>query len=253
MARRETLHTVSLVAQHLERGMSVLDVGCGEGYVGEELAARGAGEVHGVDIVDIRRLRGIGFSLYDGVHLAFPDERFDVVMLNFVLHHVPDERKIELVREALRVARAKVFIVEDTPATAFDRFMSQRHGEDYRRRIESDAGFGFLTAGEWRWLFRGMGLEPESRELPRFARSPFQPYARTAFVLRKPPRPDQSARAADAVRRDSGVAQSGAAVGPGKPPRSDGSGRAAHGVEGDGDLAAGGDAVGLRPGTSHAA
>ena len=185
--RKETLHTVSLVAPHLDRGMSVLDVGCGEGYVGEELAARGVRQVWGVDILDLRRRKETGrFRLYDGQSLPFPDDAFDLVMLNFVLHHVPDEKKIALVREALRVTRGKVFILEDTPTTAFDRFVSQRHGDSYRRKIDSDAPFGFLTPTEWRWLFRGMGLEPESQELSRFCRSVLQPFARTAFTLRKP-------------------------------------------------------------------
>jgi SAM-dependent methyltransferase len=183
--RKETLHTVSLVAPHLDRGMTVLDVGCGEGYVNEELAARGVREVWGVDILDLRRNRSGPFRLYDGQTLPFPGDSFDLVTLSFVLHHVPDERKIALVREALRVTRAKVFILEDTPTTAFDRFVSQRHGDAYRRKIDSDAPFGFLTPAEWRWLFRGMGLEADSRELPRFCRSVLQPFARTVFTLRK--------------------------------------------------------------------
>jgi SAM-dependent methyltransferase len=166
--------------------MSVLDVGCGEGYVGEELRSRGVKEAWGVDILDLRRNKEGAFALYDGQHLPFPDERFDLVMLNFVLHHVPDERKIGLVREALRVARHKVFILEDTPTTAFDRFVSQRHGDAYRRKIDSDAPFGFLTPAEWQWLFRGMGVEPETQPLSRFCRSVLQPFARTAFTLRKP-------------------------------------------------------------------
>jgi len=183
--RKETLHTVSLVAPHLDRGMAVLDVGCGEGYVGEELTARGVREVWGVDIVDLRRNARGAFALYDGRTLPFPDERFDLVMLSFVLHHVPDDLKIGLVREALRVTRGALVILEDTPTTAFDRFVSQRHGDAYRRKIDSDAPFGFLTTAEWRWLFRGMGLEPESRALPRFCRSVLQPFARSVFTLRK--------------------------------------------------------------------
>lgn len=184
--KKETLHTVSLVAPHLDRGMSVLDVGCGEGYVGEELATRGVKEVWGVDILDLRRNKEGAFALYDGQTLPFPDERFDLIVLSFVLHHVPDERKIALVKEALRVARGKMFILEDTPTTAFDRFVSQRHGDAYRRKIDSDAPFGFLTPTEWGWLFRGMGVEPETQPLSRFCRSVLQPFARTAFTLRKP-------------------------------------------------------------------
>ncbi len=184
--RKETLHTVSLVAPYLARGASVLDVGCGEGYVLDELGARGAGEVFGVDIVDLRRNHDTPFRLYDGTSLPLPDRRFDLVMLNFVLHHVPDERKRALLREALRVSRGTVFVVEDTPSTAIDRLFSHRHGEAYRKRIKSGAPYGFLTTGEWRWLFHGMGLEPEIRRLSRFCRSILQPFARSTFLLRVP-------------------------------------------------------------------
>jgi ubiquinone/menaquinone biosynthesis C-methylase UbiE len=153
----------------------------------EELAARGAGELFGVDVVDIRREKTRPFQLFDGVQLPFSDGRFDVVLLSFVLHHVPDDRKCALLREALRVCRGTVVIVEDTPVTLFDRIMNHRHGETYRRRIRSTAGYGFLTEREWRWLFRGMGVEPESRPLSRFCRSILQPFARTAFLLRAAP------------------------------------------------------------------
>jgi len=141
--------------------------------------------VQGVDIVDIRRNKDYPFRLYDGLTLPFPDRSFDVVVLSFVLHHVPDDRKLALLEEALRVSRGKVVVVEDTPTSAFDRVMNRRHGESYRRKIGSRASFGFLTEGEWRWLFRGMGLEPEARPLSRFCRSILQPFARTLFVLRK--------------------------------------------------------------------
>jgi|tagenome__1003787_1003787.scaffolds.fasta_scaffold20484113_2 SAM-dependent methyltransferase len=187
--RKETLHTVSLVLPQLGPGTSVLDIGCGEGWVAGEVARRGVAEVVTVDVVDVRRTRELAFSLYDGVHLPFPDERFDLVMLNFVLHHVPDGHKIALLGEALRVARRTVFILEDTPTTTFDRLVSRRHGEAYRRKIDSDAPFGFLTSNEWLWLFRGMGLEAETTPLGRFCRSLVQPFARAAFVLRKTARP----------------------------------------------------------------
>jgi ubiquinone/menaquinone biosynthesis C-methylase UbiE len=183
--KKETMHTVSLLTPHLAKDATVLDVGCGEGYVLDELRARGFANVEGADIVDIRRNKNHPFRLYDGATLPFPDRSFDLVVLSFVLHHVPNDRKLVLLEEALRVSRAKVVVVEDTPSTAFDRVMNRRHGESYRRKIQSTAAFGFLTAGEWRWLFRGMGLEPEMHPLSRFCRSIIQPFARTAFVLRK--------------------------------------------------------------------
>ena len=183
--RMETNHTVSMVMPHVAPGMSVLDVGCGEGWVAEELVRREIRDVHVVDVVDVRRTHELPFQLYDGVNLPFPDARFDVVMLNFVLHHVPDDKKLALLREALRVAQGKVFILEDTPVTFVDRFFSRRHGESYRRKIASDAPFGFLTRAEWMWLFRGMNVRAEMQPLSRFCRSIFQPFARAAFVLHK--------------------------------------------------------------------
>lgn len=184
--KKETLHTVSVLAPHLRPGMSILDVGCGEGYVAQELTARVGAEVHGADIVDVRRQRVGRFTLYDGRYLPFADAQFDLVLLSFVLHHVPDEGKIALLHEALRVSRDRVFLIEDTPTTALDRFFNHRHGEAYRRKIDSVAPFGFLSPREWSWLFRGMGVEAQSRPLGRFCRSILQPFARTAFVLRKP-------------------------------------------------------------------
>jgi len=107
-ARKETLHTVSLVAPHVAPGASVLDVGCGEGYVLEELAARGRRWLCGVDVVEIRQKNTRPFRLFDGVLLPFGDRRFDVVVLSFVLHHVPDQRKCALLREACgSAARSK--------------------------------------------------------------------------------------------------------------------------------------------------
>jgi len=183
--KKETLQTVSLLVPHLTPDASVLDVGCGEGYVLDELVERGVRDVQGVDIVDIRRNKEHRFRFYDGVLLPFADRTFDLVVLSFVLHHVPNERKRGLIEEALRVSRAKVVIVEDTPSTGFDRLMNWRHGQSYRRKIKSTAAFGFLTSGEWRWLFQGMGVDAETRPLSRFCRSILQPFARTMFILRK--------------------------------------------------------------------
>ena len=133
---------MSLVLPHLAPETSVLDIGCGEGWVADELCRRGWRHCGGR-----RRRRApdahAPFSLYDGVNLPFPDARFDVAMLNFVLHHVPDERKVALLREALRVARRRSSSWRTRRSTAFDRFVSRRHGEAYRRKIASDAPVRF--------------------------------------------------------------------------------------------------------------
>lgn len=184
--RMETAHTVSLVEPHLRSGASLLDVGCGAACVTAALCALGRGAVYAVDIVDVRRLPIPHFALWDGAHLPFGDASVDVVLLSFVLHHVPNERKVALLREALRVASDCVVVIEDTPITFLDRVVSRLHGERFRRRIGSRQAFGFLTKNEWEWLFAGLGLRlRDSRRLSRFCRSLLQPFPRSFFVLEK--------------------------------------------------------------------
>jgi ubiquinone/menaquinone biosynthesis C-methylase UbiE len=180
-------HSLGLLLPHIASSDAVLDIGCGEAYVTAGIARR-APDTWGVDIVDLRRAPVPNFATYDGVTLALPDRRFDVVVLAFVLHHVPNELKPKLVGEARRVCRRTILVIEDTPRNGFDRWTSNRHGESYRKKIGSTAGFGFYSQSEWEQFFEREQLEVcESRRLSRLCRDPLQPYARSFFVLR--PRP----------------------------------------------------------------
>src|SRR5262249_16614533 len=110
--RKETEHTLSFVRPVLRPGDRVLDIGCGEGWVLAELC--GAHDVMGVDIVDLRRaeLPRFAFDLYDGLQVPCADSSFDVVLLTFVLHHVPNENKAPLLREAQRITRRNIVVLE---------------------------------------------------------------------------------------------------------------------------------------------
>jgi ubiquinone/menaquinone biosynthesis C-methylase UbiE len=181
--RRVTAHTVSLVEPALGPGWSLLDVGTGAGYVSAALAARGR-RVHGVDIVDARRVQGTGFDLWDGATLPFPDGTFDAVLFGFVLHHIPDARKLDVLTEARRVARRRILVLEDTPATPLDWLAAELHGRRHRRAIGSRADFGFKTRRGWEGWFADMGLRvAASSAIPRLARDWYRPWARGFFVL----------------------------------------------------------------------
>jgi len=186
-----TSHTLSYLRPALEPGWSVLDVGCGEGWVCAELALEGR-DVTGVDIIDVRRADVASFRLWNGEHLPFPDESFDVVALVFVLHHVPNALKPGLLREARRVARQRVFILEDTPRTPLDWLAGWMHGHRHRRQIGSTADFGFYTQRAWERLCPEHGLAVgRSTRVPRFERLWWRPWARSAFVLDKVACPEQ--------------------------------------------------------------
>ncbi len=185
-ARKEALHTLSLLAPHVRDDDTVLDVGCGSAYVIWQLARRHRGELFAVDIVDCRRKPTPHFALYDGVTLPFPDDSCDVVMLNFVLHHIPNAIKPDVLAEVRRVARRSVFVLEDTPRNFIDRYYNRRHGEAFRRSIGSKADFGFYSQREWEAVFRANGLSvAHSQRLGRLSRDVQQPFARSCFVLGK--------------------------------------------------------------------
>jgi SAM-dependent methyltransferase len=94
-------HNVASVAPYIAAGSSVLDVGAWDGLLGEALIQRLGCRVLGVDVVDRNQGR-IPFRLFDGDRLPVAeDERFDVVLLLYVLHHAADD--LALLREARRV------------------------------------------------------------------------------------------------------------------------------------------------------
>ncbi len=180
-----TAHTLSYLRPALEPTSSVLDVGCGEGWMCAELAAAGH-RVTGVDIVDVRRTELPSFQLWNGEVLPFADESYDVVALVFVLHHLPNRLKPTLLREARRVARRRLFVLEDTPRTPLDRLAGWLHGREHRRKIGSRADFGYYTQREWERLFPEHGLTvARSSRVPRLERLWWRPWARSAFILDK--------------------------------------------------------------------
>lgn len=184
--KREAFHTFKLVRRHLSPGESVLDIGCGGGFLLAMLHANGHEDLAGVDIVDARRVEVPHFALFDGIHLDYCDDRFDVGVLSFVLHHVPNYRKQALIREAWRVVRRRLIVLEDTPVNWIDRLLNAIHGRLFRLSIGSPAPFGFYTLDEWEKFFRRERFHVRVRErLPRLCRDPLQPYARSLLVLEK--------------------------------------------------------------------
>jgi SAM-dependent methyltransferase len=94
------------------KGLKVLDIGCGNGYVLYQYARHGA-EVTGVDLtrtaIELSRKRfalgGLSgdFMEVDGDKLPFPDGHFDIVCSMGVLHHISDPRP--MVEEIFRVLK----------------------------------------------------------------------------------------------------------------------------------------------------
>jgi ubiquinone/menaquinone biosynthesis C-methylase UbiE len=95
----------------------VLDLGAGEGYVGAEVARRWPVDVHLADVIDMNRTELL-HTVYDGRRLPFKKEAFDTTILYFVLHHAEEPEAV--IREALRVTRKEVVVVESVYKAAWD-------------------------------------------------------------------------------------------------------------------------------------
>jgi len=94
-----------------------LDIGASTGHLTREIANLvGASEVVGLDVQswaehgDIDRLDFV--QTYDGHHIPYEDEHFDLVSLIFTIHHIPNYQ--EIINEAIRVTKpgGSILIVE---------------------------------------------------------------------------------------------------------------------------------------------
>jgi 2-polyprenyl-3-methyl-5-hydroxy-6-metoxy-1,4-benzoquinol methylase len=96
---------------------SILDIGCGEGVLTEQWAARlGSGRVVGVDLEDpklreeweMRQRENLEFRTTDGGRLQFGDGEFDLVAAIEALEHIPDPGRT--VADMARVARKHLLV-----------------------------------------------------------------------------------------------------------------------------------------------
>lgn len=94
----------------LEPGSRVLEIGAGKGHVARALQAGGQLNMELVDVVDYNET-DLKLKVYDGQHLPYASDAFDLSLLVFVLHHTPDP--LRLLDEALRVSKDGVVIVEN--------------------------------------------------------------------------------------------------------------------------------------------
>lgn len=171
---RTAENSAAYLLPSLERGQSLLDVGCGPGTVTIDLATRVApGEVVGIDastavIEDARKAAAeagvttVTFDVADAYELPFPDDHFDVVHAHQVLQHLTDP--VAALREMRRVAKpGGVVAVRDAdysgmtwfPASpGLDEWLALYHEVTQANGAEADAGRRLLG-----WV-RDAGFDP---------------------------------------------------------------------------------------------
>jgi ubiquinone/menaquinone biosynthesis C-methylase UbiE len=105
---------------------NILDLGCGDGlcsvffrnYFPNASVCGLDVSKDSVQIAREKKIVGAEFSLYDGSHIPYEDNLFDIIMIANVLHHVTDvKNQIKILTECHRVLKkdGRLFVFEHNP------------------------------------------------------------------------------------------------------------------------------------------
>jgi ubiquinone/menaquinone biosynthesis C-methylase UbiE len=111
--------------------------------------------VFGLDLHDLRAVE-LPFVLGDAGNLPLADKSVDVVLLVTVLHHMDAAMHLEVLKEATRVARRRVVLLEDVYRNRFGKrltFLLDRLANlDFGPHPHSNR-----TTPEWKYLLEAVG------------------------------------------------------------------------------------------------
>lgn len=176
-----------LIQKHLHPGEQLLDVGAGTGFFARWLQDNSGVRSTLSDIVDYEgdRDRSLPFiHQRDPRRIPGDDQSFDVVLLMFVLHHIDHaELQAQILREAVRVARKRVIVIEDTPASTWDWGMNKLFDWVLNIRHRIPTPFTFRSASGWREEFSRQNIGLIAAESFRSVWPSFGLYRQTMFVL----------------------------------------------------------------------
>jgi len=161
IANRRADRILDMFCEFIERGSRVLDIGAGGGWIAEELKKRKGVDVILLDILDFNQ-SSLPHVIYDGKRIPFGDNSFDASLLIFTLHHC--QNPAEILKEARRVTKGKIVIIEDIADSFFGRFFLYLW--DFISNIPSiikppgeSMFFNFKTVPEWKKEFNKCNLE----------------------------------------------------------------------------------------------
>lgn len=153
---------LSTVFPFLLKGQAILDVGCGNGLVMEQLIQKGYA-VRGVDVANHTLNRALEIDVYDGLTMDYTDKQFDIALLLTVLHHTSDP--LLVLKETARVATG-IIIIEDVYGNKLQQYLT------YAMDTLVNLGHSSMTYQnkadkEWLATFKELNLQLESKTSKR--------------------------------------------------------------------------------------
>lgn len=167
----------------IKEGSKILDLGCGSGVAGREFQDFFKADLIGIDIID-QRIEKIPFKIFDGINIPFQADCFDVVLINYVLHH--SQNQFALLKESKRVSRDKIIIFEDLPEGFLAKIYCTLHGLSYKL-VSGDAGekLNFKSHAEWEKIFGDLGLKILNKKRIFIPFGYFDLSKRILYILKK--------------------------------------------------------------------
>ena len=162
------------LAPFLTPNQKVLDIGCGNGIISEQIRDHFKCDISGTDVLNYLRTNMPFRQICDGSIDSVSGE-FDVGLFIDVLHHIELDGQVQAVREGLRVCR-QILIFEVKPTViskGIDVVMN------YFYNAEMAVPLAHRTLGGWEHLFREAGLECISTTVRR----PFLGYPIENYLL----------------------------------------------------------------------
>jgi ubiquinone/menaquinone biosynthesis C-methylase UbiE len=123
--RRFFQNPVKILRPYIEKGMTVLDLGCGPGFFSVEISkmVASSGRVVAVDLQEKmlekvrKKIKGTDSEKIIELHKCEPDtlgvaEKVDFVLAFWMIHEVPDMQKLFIELKSILKSAGKIFIAE---------------------------------------------------------------------------------------------------------------------------------------------
>jgi len=160
--RKRTNWIVNNLIGFLKEGERIIDIGAGGGWVAKEIQRKRKVQILLLDVIDFNQT-DLEIVLYDGKKMPFSDETFDTALLIFVLHHC--KNPLEVLKEAKRVTKDKIIIMEDIYSNIFEKFLIYVSeilgflGSFFIRPPGESLPFSFKSFSEWERIIKNLGLK----------------------------------------------------------------------------------------------